>query len=203
MYQFYSFTPELLLRPQKGIFVQGNLIKLWSCLTSTCYFRLWTSITQNQKNGWNLQLITCNQPLRKNGYITLNSTQNIEIPIAPCIFTWQFGAEKTHGNTLKMVPNVPPIFPYCFPCVKWSPSHGFFMVMSVREKIWEFLAAGSTSHHTSFWGTTTSHHTSFEAEKGDNLAPFPGNSHQLKGFHLPSDDASVLSLLRKGTTQDI
>jgi len=40
-------------------------------------------------------------------------------------FHMQFGAEKTHGNTLKMVPNVPPLFPYCFPCVKRSPSHVF------------------------------------------------------------------------------
>ena len=49
-----------------------------------------------------------------------------------------FGAEKTHGNTLKMVPNVPPIFPYCFPCVKWSPSHVFSWSCQWQKKIWNF-----------------------------------------------------------------
>lgn len=123
-----SFTPEFRLHPQKKGFLFRAIWLNFKLVTSTFYFRLWTSITQNQKkNGWNLQLITCSQPLRKNGYITLKLTRKRLKYSSLHVFS--------HGNfgaTLKMVPNVPPFFPYCFPCVKWSPSHDFFMVMSPR-----------------------------------------------------------------------
>ena len=182
-----SFTPEFrFTSPKKGIFVQGNLIKLWSCLTSTCYFRLWTFITQNKKkkrlesSAYHLQPTSPKKLL----YNFENSPQkDCNIPSLHVFSRGNFGA------TLKMVPNVPPFFPYCFPCVKWSPSHDFFMVMSPR---------GKESGNVWLQAPQRAITLPFEAQKGDNLAPFPGNSRQLKGYHLPSDDASVCHFYERG-----
>ena len=128
--EVYEFTPEFLLHPHK----KGFLFRAIWLNVEAVSINVFTSVygllhPKQKKNGWNLQLITCSQPLRKNGYITLKLT--------PKRLKYSSLHVFSHGNfgaTLKMVPNVPPFFPYCFPCLKRSPSHDFFMVMSRRGK---------------------------------------------------------------------